>query len=244
MNLSVSNLTKAYGPQLALDSVSMQIENIGCLALIGPSGGGKSTFLRIIGGLEPADSGTIRFGEELIPSNKKGLLEHRRKNGFLFQSFNLFPHMTAMRNITLPLEKVVRKTPEEAQSLALQSLERFGMADHREKFPAQLSGGQQQRVALARAVSHTPQLLLLDEPTSALDPEMTAEVLDLVQDLAESGQNIILSTHEMGFAKAVAHRIAFLADGSLRAFGTAAEVFENPTEPGVKRFFSKVMKFG
>ena len=243
MNLLIDNLTKTYGEQDALRSVSLEIESVGCMALIGPSGGGKSTFLRIVGGLEQATSGSIKLEGAPLPTEKKALLQLRRSNGFLFQSFNLFPHLSALRNITLPLEKVHGHSPESAHETAIDALKRFGMEPHAAKFPAQLSGGQQQRIALARAVSHKPKLLLLDEPTSALDPEMTAEVLELVQDLAEAGQNIILSTHEMGFAKAVADKVVFLADGTVKASGSASDVFDNPEDPTVSRFLSKVMKF-
>ena len=243
MNLVVSNLSKSFGAQWALRGVSLDLESVGCLALIGPSGGGKSTFLRIVGGLETPTEGSIEMGGAPLPTEESELLVHRRKNGFLFQSFNLFPHLTAMRNVTLPLQKVYGLSSKEAEKVAVSSLEKFGMADHREKFPAQLSGGQQQRVGLARAMSHKPELLLLDEPTSALDPEITAEVLELIQGLAESGQNIILSTHEMGFARAVADRVVFLAEGSVRAFGAPARVFGESEDPGVQRFFSKVMRF-
>ena len=244
MNLEVSKLTKRFGDQIALESVSLSVSEVGTLALIGPSGGGKSTLLRILGGLAVPDSGDVRIWGDPLPSDPGSLLAHRRANGFLFQSFNLFPHLSALRNITLPLEKVHGYSPPEAESAATASLKRFGMADHMRKFPSELSGGQQQRVALARAVAHKPQLLLLDEPTSALDPEMTAEVLELVQSLVESGQNIILSTHEMGFARAVADRIAFLSAGKVRAFGSPKDVFETPDDPEVKKFLSRVMRFG
>ena len=243
MNLVTNKLSKIYGDQEALNSVSLKVESVGCMALIGPSGGGKSTFLRIVGGLERATSGSIELEGAPLPTEKQALLQHRRANGFLFQSFNLFPHMSALKNITLPLEKVHGYDSEKAVDVANEALKRFGMGPHTAKYPAQLSGGQQQRIALARAVSHKPRLLLLDEPTSALDPEMTAEVLELVQDLAEAGQNIILSTHEMGFAKAVADKVVFLAEGTVKASGSASDVFDNPEDPTVSRFLSKVMKF-
>jgi polar amino acid transport system ATP-binding protein len=161
----------------------------------------------------------------------------------LFQQFNLFPHLTARRNITLPLEKVHGRTAAEAERVADESLERFGLTAHGHKLPAQLSGGQQQRVGLARAIASGPEILILDEPTSALDPEMTAEVLELIGELAAGGQDIILSTHEMGFARAVAGHVAFIAAGKVAEHGPSGELFAAPKEEMTRRFLSKVMRF-
>ena len=242
MKLEITSLTKRFGGQAALEDLHLESE-AKVLCLLGPSGGGKSTLLRILGGLETPDSGKVAINGEPLPATERGLLSYRRKNGFLFQQFNLFPHLTALGNLTLPLEKAHGRTPEEARAAAEATLARFGLADHSHKLPAQLSGGQQQRVGLARAVAHQPRILFLDEPTSALDPEMTGEVLDLIRELAEEGQHIILSTHEMGFARAVADRIAFLAGGRIIETATPAVFFGEPLSPEGRRFLSRVMKY-
>ncbi len=242
MDISAAALTKRYGPLAALDELDLEVQGARVMALIGPSGGGKSTLLRAIGGLELPTSGALAVNG-VDPSGKDGGLSWRRRNGFLFQQFNLFPHLTAYRNVTLPLEKVHGHAPEKAKSLADESIERFGLAAHAHKLPAQLSGGQQQRVGLARAIAHRPEILILDEPTSALDPEMTAEVLELIGELATGGQRIILSTHEMGFARAVADQVALIAAGKVAEHGTAAGVLESPREEITQRFLSKVMRF-
>ncbi len=243
MKLEVAALTKIYGKTRALDGLSLSVESARVLALIGPSGGGKSTLLRALGGLETADSGSVNINGKRLPTDPAGLQAYRRKNGFLFQQFNLFPHLTARRNIELPLEKVHGHPPAEAHTLAEQALDRFGLLDHADKLPAQLSGGQQQRVGIARAVARQPELLFLDEPTSALDPEMTAEVLELIQELAEAGQNIILSTHEMGFAKAVADQVAFVAAGIIEEISPPASLFGAPESALCRRFLSRVMRY-
>ena len=243
MKLEIRELSKRYGSTQALDGLSLEIAAARVLVLIGPSGGGKSTFLRVLGGLETADSGRVSINSRPLAADPAGLQAFRRRNGFLFQQFNLFPHLNALRNISLPLEKVHGHTPEEARGLAEASLARFGLLEHAHKLPAQLSGGQQQRVGIARAVARKPEILFLDEPTSALDPEMTAEVLELIQELAEAGQDIILSTHEMGFAKAVADQVAFVAAGKIEEHAPPAELFGNATSPVCRRFLSKVMRY-
>lgn len=242
MKLEITALTKRFGKHLALDALSLDSE-AHVLCLIGPSGGGKSTLLRILGGLETPDSGGIRIDGNPLPTSPPDLLRYRRRNGFLFQAFNLFPHLTALENLTLPLRKVHSLQSAEATVIAEKSLRRFGLLDHAKKLPTQLSGGQQQRVGIARAVSMKPEILFLDEPTSALDPEMTGEVLDLIRELAEEGQHIILSTHEMGFARAVADRIAFLAAGTIQECSPPAGFFENPESPVARKFLSRVMKY-
>lgn len=242
MKLNITSLTKRFRDHLALDDLSLDSE-AKVLCLIGPSGGGKSTLLRILGGLETPDSGSIRINGELLPTSEKDLLAYRRRNGFLFQAFNLFPHLTALENLTLPLEKVHGFSPSKAIETARHSLDRFGLLTHANKLPAQLSGGQQQRAGIARAVATQPEILFLDEPTSALDPEMTAEVLDLIQELAHEGQHIILSTHEMGFARAVSDRIAFLTAGKIIECSTPETFFQEPATPLARRFLSRVMKY-
>ncbi|MFP6873075.1 MAG: amino acid ABC transporter ATP-binding protein [Verrucomicrobiales bacterium] len=245
MRVSASGLYKRFGETQALDGIDLEIAgDISVLALIGPSGGGKSTLLKVLGGLEVPDRGMVSVsGGEMDFSSELSLLAHRRRNGFLFQSFNLFPHKSALANIALPLEKVHGLSPGEANDRAIGALERFELVEHAAKFPAQLSGGQQQRVAIARAIAHGPGLLFLDEPTSALDPEMTAEVLDLIAELKAGGQDIVLSTHEMGFARQVADEVAFLAEGKIAEIGNAARIFESGEDPRLRQFLSRVMRY-
>lgn len=245
MRVSASGLHKRFEETKALDGIDLDIkEDVSVLALIGPSGGGKSTLLRVLGGLEVPDKGVVSVsGNEMDFSSEDSLLAHRRSNGFLFQSFNLFPHKSAIENIMLPLEKVHGLSSHLANGRAMEALERFGLVEHSSKFPAQLSGGQQQRVAIARAIAHGPGLLFLDEPTSALDPEMTAEVLDLIVELKDGGQDIVLSTHEMGFARQVADEVAFLAEGRIAEIGNAAKIFESGEDPRLRQFLSRVMRY-
>ena len=243
MKLDVHELVKCYGATRALDGLTLPVASARVLVLIGPSGGGKSTLLRVLGGLETADQGSVAINGRGLLADPAALQAYRRRNGFLFQQFNLFPHLSALRNIALPLEKVHGHAPAEAHSMAQQALDRFGLLDHAAKLPAQLSGGQQQRVGIARAVVHQPEVLFLDEPTSALDPEMTAEVLELIQELAETGQDIILSTHEMGFARAVADQIAFVAAGKIEELAPPAALFGSPQSTHCQRFLSRVMRY-
>jgi len=243
MKLEVTGLTKCYGATRALDGLSLPVAAARVLVLIGPSGGGKSTLLRVLGGLETPDAGFVRINGRPLPSAPAELLAYRRRNGFLFQQFNLFPHLTALRNIALPLEKVHGHAPAAARELAEQALGRFGLLDHADKLPAELSGGQQQRVGIARAVAHQPEVLFLDEPTSALDPEMSAEVLELIEELAAASQDIILSTHVMGFARAVADQVAFVAAGKIAELAPPASLFAAPRSPLCQRFLSRVMRY-
>lgn len=242
MKLEIHSLSRRFGDHVALDDLTL-VSETNVLCLIGPSGGGKSTLLRILGGLERPDSGTVLIDGNPLPSAERELIAYRRKNGFLFQQFNLFPHLTAIENLTLPLIQAHGMSEEKAHATALAALDRFGLASHAEKRPSQLSGGQQQRVGLARAVAAKPRILFLDEPTSALDPEMTAEVLDLIRDLADEGQHIVLSTHEMGFAKAVAGNVAFLAAGKIGELAAPEAFFTSPSSLDAKRFLSRVMKY-
>lgn len=245
MRVSASALHKSFGQTKALDGIDFDVEgDVSVLALIGPSGGGKSTLLRVLGGLEIPDGGSVSIsGEAMDFSSEDALLVHRRRNGFLFQSFNLFPHKSALANIALPLEKVHGLLPADATDRAMDALKRFELTEHAAKFPAQLSGGQQQRVAIARAIAHGPGLLFLDEPTSALDPEMTAEVLDLIAELKEGGQDIVLSTHEMGFARQVADQVAFLTEGKITEIGDASRMFSEGEDPRLRHFLSRVMRY-
>lgn len=244
MSIELENLTRIYGQTRAIDGLTVRVpEETQVLTLIGPSGCGKSTLLRLLGGLEAPDAGTIKLEGSLLPTRDSELRSYRQKNGFLFQSFNLFPHLTSMENIVLPLVEVHKWERNSATERAKEVISRFGLERHREKRPAQLSGGQQQRIALARAMAHDPDLLLLDEPTSALDPEMKAEVLDLVEELCEAGQRIVLTTHEMGFARRSADRVLFLLDGRAVEEGCAEEIFGQPKTAEVQAFLAKVMKW-
>ena len=244
MNIRLSDLRKSYGETHALSGIDLVVEDpVRVLALIGPSGGGKSTLLRLLGGLEVPEQGTVSIGGEVLGRDEASLLAHRRSNGFLFQAFNLFPHFTALENVMLPLTEVHGRPADEARCTALECLERFGLADHTGKHPAEMSGGQQQRVALARAIAIQPRLLLLDEPTSALDPEMTAEVLEVIEELCRDGQQIVLSTHEMGFARAVADEVVFLADGKVVECGSSTELFDRADCDTVQRFLGRVMRY-
>lgn len=243
MKLRLDQVSKSFDGHAALDAVSLALEKVHTLALIGPSGGGKSTLLRIIAGLEFPTGGEIEIDNERVVYTENYLLKHRRTIGTVFQAFNLFPHLTALENIILPLVKVHGHSPHEATEIARQILARFRLEKHSAKRPAELSGGQRQRVAIARAVSIKPRLLLFDEPTSALDPEMTAEVLDLIRELREEGRDFILVTHEMGFARLIADQIVVLADGRIAEAGPVAQVFENPGSAQSREFLAKVLKY-
>ena len=243
MKLSLRDVTKRFDAHTVLDRVSLKFDGAHCLALIGPSGGGKSTLLRIVAGLEYPSSGTVMLNDRAIEYSDEALLRHRRSIGTVFQAFNLFPHMTALKNITLPLEKVHGKTPDEARELAEGTLKRFQLLAHAYKRPAELSGGQRQRVAIARAIAIKPQVMLLDEPTSALDPEMTAEVLELIEELKREGRDLLLVTHEMGFARQIADRVALLAEGRIAEFGLPQQIFDAPESPITKAFLSRVLKY-
>jgi polar amino acid transport system ATP-binding protein len=236
-------LSKRFGPHRVLDRLSLALESVHCLALIGPSGGGKTTLLRILAGLETPEAGEVQLDGTAMRFEEAALQRHRRTVGVVFQAFNLFPHLTALQNITLPLEKVHGYAPAEAHEVAMRLLARFQLAAHAAQKPAALSGGQRQRVAIARAVAVKPRVLLFDEPTSALDPEMTAEVLDMIRELGAEGQDLILVTHEMGFARVVADRVAFLAEGRILECGTADQVFNAPVTESCRKFLAAVLKY-
>jgi polar amino acid transport system ATP-binding protein len=243
VKLVLQQLSKRFGDHVALEDVSLALEKVHTLALIGPSGGGKSTLLRIIAGLEHPDAGTVEINGERVVFQEEPLRRHRRTIGTVFQAFNLFPHLTALQNITLPLEKVHGHAPAAAEEIARKMLVRFRLENHAAKKPAELSGGQRQRVAIARAVSIKPRLLLFDEPTSALDPEMTSEVLDMIKELREEGRDFVLVTHEMGFARQVADQAAFLAGGRIVEAGAAAALFDGPSQAQTRDFLSKILKY-
>ena len=237
MNIDVQGLTITYDGQNALDDLSVQLNDIQSLVVIGPSGGGKSSFLRVLAGLEIPNEGSGAFDEIQRNLEEKWLLEYRKHIGVVFQAYNLFPHWTSMQNITMPLVKVHGKSQKEAEETALNLMDRFGLAEHAHKIPAQLSGGQQQRIAIARALAINPRILLLDEPTSALDPQLTHEVLDMVLELKESGTNQILVTHEMSFARGAADQILFISEGKAVEHGPAHAFFDSPKTAELQEFF-------
>lgn len=243
MLLELDSLTKRYNRHTVLDAITARFDFPHVLALVGPSGGGKSTLLRVVGGLELPESGTLRLDGETLPSREKQLRLYRSRIGTVFQSWNLFPHLSALANIMLPLTAVHRVAADEARQRSLELLERFHLADHAHKRPAELSGGQRQRVAIARAIVIRPKLLLFDEPTSALDPEMTAEVLDIIADLKTEGRSFILVTHAMNFARHVADEVAFLAQGRITEHGSANDFFTTPRTPAATRFLERVLKY-
>ena len=243
MKLELDHVTKRFGEALVIDDVTESIRDRSSLVLIGPSGGGKSTLLRLIGGLLLPSAGEIKLNECSVPGDEVGLNRYRSRLGIVFQNFNLFPHLTAEENVVLPLTAVHEKSEAEARELAHQLLDRFQLSRHAAKKPYELSGGQRQRVAIARALSHRPQVMLFDEPTSALDPEMTGEVLDLIGELRSDGVHLILVTHEMGFARHVADEVWFLSDGKIIERGTPDLLFTQPAMPQTERFLKRVLKY-
>lgn len=243
MNLEIHNLTKTYGLHQAISSLDLSLSDCQTLVLIGPSGSGKSTLLRLMAGLEYPDGGWIAFDGKKIVFEEKALREHRRSLGIVFQSWNLFPHLTALENIVLPLTQVHGFNQEEAETQSLALLKRFDLEPHAHKKPFALSGGQAQRVALIRAVAGQPTMLMLDEPTSALDPLMTAEVLELILELKKERRQLILVTHHLHFARKIADQILFIAEGKILEKGSVSQVFDHPQSPLVKHYMSKILAF-
>jgi polar amino acid transport system ATP-binding protein len=251
MNLLVTNLVQQFpvragagkpaGRATVLDGLSLSTGDIGTLVLIGPSGGGKSTLLRILAGLDTPTSGHVVFDGQPLPHDEVGLQSYRRTVGTVFQAYNLFPHLTALENLLLPLIHVHGLTPEQARERVRAPLERFRLAEHAHKRPAELSGGQKQRIAILRALVVQPRRLFFDEPTSALDPEMRAEVLEMISEVRAEGGQFILVTHEMAFARRVADEVAFVADGRILAASPAAPFFDAPADPTIRRFLDLTM---
>ena len=226
----------------ALDGVSASIHQGEVVVVIGPSGSGKSTFLRCLNLLEKPTGGHIYFNNVDIMDPKVDINIHRQKMGMVFQHFNLFPHMTLLKNMTLGPIQMLKKIPEEAETKAMALLERVGLADRANAYPNQLSGGQKQREAIVRALAKEPDVMLFDKPTSALDPEMVGEVLEVMKQLAEEGITMVVVTHEMGFAREVGDRVLFMDHGHLVEDGTPEEIFTNPTNPRLKDFLAKVLE--
>ena len=240
--IRTENLCKYYkGDIHALHNVTAEIEKGAVVVIIGPSGSGKSTFLRSLNLLESATGGKVFFEGVDITDKKVDINIHRQKMGMVFQQFNLFPHMTVLKNLTLAPMKLKKMTKEEAEAMALNLLERVGLKDRANAYPAQLSGGQKQRVAIVRALCMNPDVMLFDEPTSALDPEMVGEVLAVMKDLAKEGMTMAVVTHEMGFAKEVADRVIFMYDGEIEEIGTPDEIFNNPKSDKTRQFLQSIL---
>ncbi len=240
--ISVEHLYKSFGDLSVLQDISETIEKGEKVVIIGPSGSGKSTFLRCLNRLEQPTSGTIKFdGADITNASAKELNLLREKMGMVFQHFNLFPHLTIRKNITLAPVKLGLMTKDEANKKADELLKRVGLSDKADSYPGMLSGGQKQRIAIARALAMNPEVMLFDEPTSALDPEMVGEVLELMKQLAEDGMTMVVVTHEMGFAREVASRVLFMADGKILEQNPPKEFFGNPQNPRLKDFLSKVI---
>ena len=237
------NLKKHYrgGKIKALDGLNASVLKGEVVVIIGPSGSGKSTFLRSLNLLELPTSGSIFFNGTDIAARNVNINVHRQKMGMVFQHFNLFPHMTILKNMTVAPIKLLGKSKEEAEARAMELLTRVGLADRADAYPSQLSGGQKQRIAIVRALCMEPEVMLFDEPTSALDPEMVGEVLDLIKQLAQEGMTMVVVTHEMGFAKEVADRVIFMDEGKIVEQGTPDEIFNSPQNPRLKDFLSKVL---
>ena len=241
--ISVQNLVKEYnhGAVHALNDCNLEIRKGEVVAIIGPSGSGKSTLLRSLNLLEQPTSGAIYFDGVDLADKSVDINLHRQKMGMVFQHFNLFPHKTVLQNITMAPVTLKKKTAEEAKAQATALLERIGLADKADEYPNMLSGGQKQRIAIVRALAMDPEVMLFDEPTSALDPEMVGEVLDLMRDLAKDGMTMAVVTHEMGFAREVADRVVFMADGKILEEGSPADIFDHPQDPRLQDFLSKVL---
>ena len=239
--IKVSSLRKSFGSLDVLQGIDTEIKKGEVVVVIGPSGSGKSTFLRCLNRLEEPTAGTIEFNGVDITDRKTNINKHREKMGMVFQQFNLFNNHTILKNITLAPVKLGIMKKAEAETKAIELLKRVGLEEKANSYPSQLSGGQKQRVAIVRALAMNPEVMLFDEPTSALDPEMVGEVLDVMKELAQSGMTMVVVTHEMGFAKEVASRVVFIDEGVIKEENSPQEFFNNPQNPRLKEFLSKVL---
>lgn len=239
--IRVENLHKSFDKVEVLKGINTEIKKGEVVCIIGPSGCGKSTFLRTLNLLEEPTDGHVFFDGVDITDKKTDINLHRQKIGMVFQQFNLFPHMTVLKNMTLAPMKLLKMSKEDAEKMALKLLDRVGLADRADAYPSQLSGGQKQRIAIVRALCMQPEVMLFDEPTSALDPEMVGEVLEVMKSLAKEGMTMAVVTHEMGFAREVADRVLFIDEGVIKEDAPPAELFSNPKTPRLKEFLSKVI---
>jgi len=237
----MDNVYKRFKDSEALKGVNFKVGKQEVVVVIGPSGSGKSTLIRCINRLEEHDDGRIIVDGTELTTDIRNIQEIRRETGMVFQNFNLFPHLSIMTNVAMGPRQVRRMPKKEAEALALELLTRVKIPEQADKYPAQLSGGQQQRVAIARALAMKPKVMLFDEPTSALDPEMINEVLDVIKELAKEGMTMVVVTHEMGFAREVADRVVFMADGEIVEVGTPVEIFDHPKEERTKKFLSQIL---
>jgi polar amino acid transport system ATP-binding protein len=242
--VDIQGLRKSFGELEVLKGIDLAVDSHQVVCLIGASGSGKSTLLRCINLLEPIDAGSIAIAGEEITAEGVNVDATRRKIGIVFQAFNLFPHMTVLRNVTLAPREVLKASKADAERDAMALLERFGLADKADDYPDRLSGGQQQRVAIVRALAMQPDILLLDEVTSALDPVLVAEVLDQIRELAEQGMTMIIATHEMGFARDVANRVCFLHEGQILEEGSPDTIFTEPEREETRRFLDRIIAAG
>ena len=243
MRLELDGISKQFGEQQALREVTLAVPEFQSLAIIGPSGGGKTTLLRIIAGLTRPETGRLSIDGELLDFSEASLLSHRRSIGTVFQAYNLFPHLTARENVMLPLIHVHGQSVAQARATVDALFERFQLAPHASQRPAELSGGQQQRVAIVRAIAIKPRFLLFDEPTSALDPEMTAEVLDLIAELRAEGRPLIIVTHNMGFARQLSDYALFIAEGRALEHGHSNALFNQPQHPLLQKVLARVLRY-
>lgn len=242
--IRIEGVRKSFGELVVLDGIDLSIADHEVVCLIGASGSGKSTLLRCINLLEPIDQGRIFVEGEEITAEGVDVNRIRRHIGIVFQAFNLFPHMSVLRNITLGPVEVLKKPKKEAETEAVELLKRFGLADKKDEFPDRLSGGQQQRAAIVRALAMNPDIMLLDEITSALDPELIAEVLNVIRDLARVGMTLVIVTHEMGFAREIANRICFLDRGVILEEGPPEQIFSDPQNPRTRQFLQRIIDAG
>jgi polar amino acid transport system ATP-binding protein len=242
--IEIAGVRKSFGANEVLRGIDLEVAEHEVVCLIGASGSGKSTLLRCVNALEPVDAGRIVVGGDEITAPDVDVNRIRRRIGIVFQAYNLFPHMSVLENVTLAPRKALRTPRREAEAQATELLARFGLAEKRDDYPDRLSGGQQQRVAIVRALAMRPDVMLLDEVTSALDPELVAEVLNVIRELAAGGMTMLIATHEMGFARDIAGRVCFLDDGLILEEGPPATIFSAPAEPRTRQFLDRIIEAG